>query len=268
MVPFLSFTAARAEVVGYTEHHLFSESIGILTRAPETYRSPGIFLRPFTPFTWLLILTFIPIISLILHFVTKIASEFREEEERDARISNHMMDEDSDHETLGDDHHRHQHTIHHEEEDAHHDVPSRNNVGVSSHHHELKSEERANDPEEDEDDKRSSPPHFLQEKKAENDVIPKFSDSLLFICGSCVSQGGTGVANLTPVRILISSWWLMLIVLVSTYTGNLIGFLAFPELMWPISSLSDLLVPGVPPVIIMIIQGSSFHQQLMVCIPD
>lgn len=101
-----------------------------------------------------------------------------------------------------------------------------------------------------------------EREKEDNDRQISFLDCLWFLLGTCVAQGGSGVGNCDPGRILVAFWWMIIIILAATYSGNLIGFLAFPESIWRVNSLDDLLTPNAPRA--MIITGSWFHQQLQV----
>lgn len=42
-------------------------------------------------------------------------------------------------------------------------------------------------------------------------------------------------------RIIVGTWWLVVLVVVTTYCGNLVAFLTFPKIDTPIASVSQLL---------------------------
>lgn len=42
-------------------------------------------------------------------------------------------------------------------------------------------------------------------------------------------------------RLIIGAWWLVVLVIVTTYCGNLVAFLTFPKIETPISSILQLL---------------------------
>lgn len=42
-------------------------------------------------------------------------------------------------------------------------------------------------------------------------------------------------------RIVVGAWWLVVLVLATTYCGNLVAFLTFPKIDTPITSIEDLL---------------------------
>lgn len=42
-------------------------------------------------------------------------------------------------------------------------------------------------------------------------------------------------------RLIVGTWWLMVLVVVTTYCGNLVAFLTFPKIDVPIKTLDDLI---------------------------
>lgn len=216
LIPFLSYTPSRAEVVGFTIP-IFTESIGILTQSPSSYRDPNIFLRPFTWDTWLCFLISIPITASVLYFLIR----------NSHRISE-MESEESGDEILM-------------------ETEMRCRLEPEVRRMSVKENDRS---------------EREERKVCDEDRQISFSDCLWFILGTCVAQGGSGIGNCDPGRVLVAFWWAIIIILASTYSGNLIGFLAFPESIWRVNSLDDLMTPSAPKA--MIIAGSWFHQQLMV----
>lgn len=219
LIPFLSYTPSRAKVVEFTIP-IFTESIGILTQSPASYRDPNIFLRPFTWDTWICFLISVPITALILYFLIQTSHrivEMESAERREISVETEMRSR----------------------------LESEAGLGYGDTFERIRGRKAG--------DGRES---------GGNEHQVSFSDCLWFIVGSCVAQGGTGVANCDSVRILVAFWWIIIIILAATYSGNLIGFLAFPDSIWRVNSLDDLLTPSAPRA--MIITGSWFHQQLMV----
>lgn len=43
-------------------------------------------------------------------------------------------------------------------------------------------------------------------------------------------------------RIIVGSWWLVVLVISTTYCGNLVAFLTFPKIDIPIRTVDDMLV--------------------------
>lgn len=42
-------------------------------------------------------------------------------------------------------------------------------------------------------------------------------------------------------RLIVGTWWLVVLVVVTTYSGNLVAFLTFPKIDSPINTINDLL---------------------------
>lgn len=42
-------------------------------------------------------------------------------------------------------------------------------------------------------------------------------------------------------RIIVGAWWLVVLVLATTYCGNLVAFLTFPKIDVPITTIADLI---------------------------
>ncbi|XP_011501036.1 PREDICTED: glutamate receptor ionotropic, delta-1, partial [Ceratosolen solmsi marchali] len=62
-----------------------------------------------------------------------------------------------------------------------------------------------------------------------------------YIYGALLQQGGMHLPKADSARLIIGTWWLVVMVVVATYSGNLIAFLTFPRMDAPIDSVDDLL---------------------------
>ncbi|XP_043685513.1 ionotropic receptor 93a isoform X5 [Vespula pensylvanica] len=62
-----------------------------------------------------------------------------------------------------------------------------------------------------------------------------------YVYGALLQQGGMYLPKSDSARILVGTWWLIVTVLVATYSGSLIAFLTFPKIDDPILTVDDLL---------------------------
>lgn len=69
----------------------------------------------------------------------------------------------------------------------------------------------------------------------------KLGNCVWYCFGAIVQQGGDYLPMAISGRILITFWWLFVIVTVTTYSGNLVALLTFPKIFNPINDLADLI---------------------------
>lgn len=67
----------------------------------------------------------------------------------------------------------------------------------------------------------------------------KLFNCVWYCYGAMVQQGGEILPQAISGRILIASWWLFVIVTVTTYSGNLVALLTFPKIIQPIQNAQD-----------------------------
>lgn len=65
-------------------------------------------------------------------------------------------------------------------------------------------------------------------------------------------------------RIIVGSWWLVVLVVATTYCGNLVAFLTFPKIDIPITTIDELLAHR-DTVTWSMSRGSFLEDQLKVC---
>ncbi|XP_046384942.1 ionotropic receptor 93a [Ischnura elegans] len=71
-------------------------------------------------------------------------------------------------------------------------------------------------------------------------AFDKIWKCLWYVYGALLQQGGIQVPMADSGRIVIGTWWLVVIVVMTTYCGNLVAFLTFPTVSMTISTLDDL----------------------------
>ncbi|XP_063428109.1 glutamate receptor ionotropic, kainate 2-like isoform X1 [Mytilus trossulus] len=67
-----------------------------------------------------------------------------------------------------------------------------------------------------------------------------FSDSFWYMYGALLTQGGEHMADSSSGRTLLSFWWIFCIIMMATYSGNLIAFLTVTKDKLPFTDLSGL----------------------------
>ncbi|XP_022309544.2 glutamate receptor U1-like isoform X2 [Crassostrea virginica] len=82
-----------------------------------------------------------------------------------------------------------------------------------------------------------SPYYKVHGKRGKQD----FQHSFWYMFGALLTQGGESVPKSSSGRTLISAFWLFSIVLVGTYSGNLIAFLTVPLNKPPFNSLEEMI---------------------------
>ncbi|XP_058458924.1 ionotropic receptor 93a [Malaya genurostris] len=70
--------------------------------------------------------------------------------------------------------------------------------------------------------------------------LGKLNNCFWYIYGALLQQGGLYLPYADSGRIIIGTWWLVVLVLVTTYCGNLVAFLTFPKIAIPITTISQL----------------------------
>ncbi|CAC5375407.1 GRIK2 [Mytilus coruscus] len=68
-----------------------------------------------------------------------------------------------------------------------------------------------------------------------------FSDSFWYMYGALLTQGGEHMADSSSGRTLLSFWWIFCIIMMATYSGNLIAFLTVTKDKLPFTDLSGLI---------------------------
>lgn len=56
-----------------------------------------------------------------------------------------------------------------------------------------------------------------------------------------INLGGAHLPNADSGRLIVCTWWLFVLVIVTTYSGNLVAYLTFPQMDTMVSSVADLM---------------------------
>lgn len=68
----------------------------------------------------------------------------------------------------------------------------------------------------------------------------KISNCFWYIYGALLQQGGMYLPRSDSGRLIIGTWWLVVLVIVTTYCGNLVAYLTFPKMETPIKNIAQL----------------------------
>ncbi|XP_034948501.1 ionotropic receptor 93a [Chelonus insularis] len=62
-----------------------------------------------------------------------------------------------------------------------------------------------------------------------------------YIYGALLQQGGMNLPKTDGARLIVGTWWLVVMIIVATYSGSLVAFLTFPKMEATILTIDDLL---------------------------
>ncbi|XP_023248636.1 ionotropic receptor 93a [Copidosoma floridanum] len=65
-----------------------------------------------------------------------------------------------------------------------------------------------------------------------------------YVYGALLQQGGMSLPRADSARLIVGTWWIVVMVVVATYSGSLIAFLTFPRMDATIDTIDDLLARG------------------------
>ncbi|KAJ8957248.1 hypothetical protein NQ318_007812 [Aromia moschata] len=71
--------------------------------------------------------------------------------------------------------------------------------------------------------------------------LSSVQNCIWYMYGALLQQGGMHLPSADSARIIVGSWWLVVLVIATTYCGNLVAFLTFPKIDIPITTLDELI---------------------------
>ncbi|XP_074038952.1 ionotropic receptor 93a isoform X3 [Leptinotarsa decemlineata] len=71
--------------------------------------------------------------------------------------------------------------------------------------------------------------------------LSSIQNCIWYMYGALLQQGGMHLPCADSARLLIGSWWLVVLVIATTYCGNLVAFLTFPKIDIPITTLEEMI---------------------------
>ncbi|CAK1555259.1 unnamed protein product [Leptosia nina] len=84
-------------------------------------------------------------------------------------------------------------------------------------------------------------PFYDAEEITREGGLSTIHNCLWYVYGALLQQGGMYLPRADSGRLVVGTWWIVVLVVVTTYSGNLVAFLTFPKLEIPVTTLRELL---------------------------
>nr|XP_034828957.1 ionotropic receptor 93a [Maniola hyperantus] len=84
-------------------------------------------------------------------------------------------------------------------------------------------------------------PYYEAMEMSREGGLSTIHNCLWYIYGALLQQGGMYLPRADSGRLVVGTWWIVVLVVVTTYSGNLVAFLTFPKFEIPVTTVSELL---------------------------
>lgn len=84
-------------------------------------------------------------------------------------------------------------------------------------------------------------PYYDYFRVRQHGGLNTFNNCFWYIYGAMLQQGGLHLPLADSGRLIIGTWWLVVIIIVTSYCGNLVAYLTFPKIEIPITTVNQLL---------------------------
>lgn len=84
-------------------------------------------------------------------------------------------------------------------------------------------------------------PYYEYFGKRQSGGLYTMNNCFWYIYGALLQQGGLYLPQADSGRLLIGTWWIVVLIFVTTYCGNLVAYLTFPKNEAPITNVNQVL---------------------------